>query len=92
MPATAVCSAIGRVGRGQPRSDWSILSMVGPQTFRFAPYSLARGATVSVQCGPDAPPTGGNVFRWTGSYIWSHNDDLAELRDPQGAVVDRRDC
>lgn len=73
-------------------SGWRIRSVVGPQTFDFPSYTLDPGATVSVHSGPDAPPTGGNVLRWTTAYIWNNDGDSAELRDPQGIVVDDRDC
>jgi hypothetical protein len=73
-------------------SGWDIVSVVGPQLFTFPAYTLQPGASVSVHSGPDAPPTGGNVIRWTGAYIWNNDGDSAELRDPAGALVDERDC
>jgi endonuclease I len=74
-------------------AGWSILSVVGDQTFSFPSYLLQPGAYVEVHSGPDAPDTGGNVFRWSRQYIWNSSDgDRARLRDPQGAVVDERGC
>lgn len=75
-----------------PLSGWSIVSVVGSQTFAFPGYTLAPGASVSVHSGPDAPPTGGDVLRWTTGYIWNNDGDTAELVAPDGTVMDERDC
>lgn len=73
-------------------SGWRILSVVGSQNFLFPSYVLGAGASVYVHSGPDAPPPGGNRFRWTTAYIWNNNGDEAELISPQGAVVDDDSC
>ena len=73
-------------------SGWTIFSVTGSQTFSFPSYVLQPGASVTVHSGPDAPPTGGSVFRWTTAYIWNNDGDEAELTDPSGDVVDSRDC
>jgi endonuclease I len=73
-------------------SGWEILSVVGSQLFVFPTYSLQPGTSVEVHSGEGAPPTGGPIFRWTLQYIWNNEADSAELRDPDGALVDARDC
>ena len=73
--------------------SWSILSVVGDQAFFFPTYTLQPGGTVEVHSGPDAPETGGNVFRWSRQYIWNRDDgDRARLRDPGGTVISERGC
>ena len=79
-------------GAAAQLSGWRIVSVVGPQTFNFPSYSLAAGASVFVHSGPDAPPTGGNVMRWTTAYVWNNDGDTAELRNPGGSLVDEQDC
>jgi hypothetical protein len=79
-------------GAAQQLSGWRIISVVGPQVFDFPSYSLAPGATVSVHSGPDAPPTGGDIFQWSRAYIWNNDGDTAELRDPSGALIDEDEC
>ena len=73
-------------------SGWSIFSTVGSQTFRFPSYNLAPGASVYVHSGPGAPETGGNHLRWTTAQICSNDGDTAQLKDPQGRVVDEDGC
>ena len=73
-------------------SGWSILSVVGPQTFPFPSYTLNPGAAVTVHSGPDAPASGGDNLRWTTGYIWNNDGDEAQLKNPQGGVVDIDDC
>lgn len=71
---------------------WILRSVVGDQTFAFPRYALAPGDEVTVHSGPDAPPTSGSALRWTTAYIWNNDGDEAELRAPDGRVVDDRDC
>lgn len=79
-------------GAAVEMSGWSILSVVGPQTFFFPNYQLEPGASVYVHSGPDAPASGGNQLRWTTSYIWNNSNDEARLITPGGAVVSERSC
>jgi len=79
-------------GTAANMAGWRIFSVVGSQTFPFPLYNLAPGGSVFVDSGPDAPPTGGNRFRWTTAYIWNNDGDKAQLKDPQGNVVDEKDC
>ncbi len=72
--------------------NWEILSVVGPQRYSFGSYLLGPGESVTVHSGPDAPSSGSGRLRWTTSYIWNNDDDEAELYDPQGNLVDDRDC
>lgn len=81
-----------RGGSAVSMSGWTILSVVGPQTFQFPSYSLAAGASVTVHSGPDAPASGGDNLRWTTGYIWNNDGDEAQLKDPGGRVVDTDDC
>lgn len=81
-----------RGGLAVSMSGWSILSVVGPQTFQFPAYTLNAGASVTVHSGPDAPASNGDNLRWTTGYIWNNGDDEAELKNPQGGVADRDDC
>ncbi len=82
----------GRWSIAAQLSGWGIVSAVGPQTFTFPSYTLQPGGNVSLHSRPDAAPTGGNVFRWSGAYIWNNDDDRGELRDPGGGLTDERDC
>ena len=73
-------------------SGWTILSVEGPQTFQFPAYTLNAGSSVTVHSGPDAPASSGDNLRWTTGYIWNNAGDEAQLKNPQGGVVDRDDC
>jgi len=73
-------------------ADWSIISVVGRQTYTFSTYVLETGSDVYVHSGPDAPPSGGNRLRWTSAYVWNNDDDTAQLEDPDGEVVAEEDC
>ena len=73
-------------------SGWSILSVVGPQTFPFPSYTLDPGASVTVHSGPDAPASGGTNLRWTTGYIWNNDGDEAQLKNSAGRIVDVDDC
>jgi len=79
-------------GSAVAMSEWSILSVVGPQTFFFPEYQLEPGTSVYVHSGPDAPASGGYRLRWTTSYIWNNNNDEARLISPAGVVVSSRSC
>jgi hypothetical protein len=65
---------------------------VGSQQYTFSSRTLGPGESVYLHSGPDAPPSGGNRIRWTTAYIWNNNGDTAQLKDPQGHVVDEDDC
>jgi hypothetical protein len=71
---------------------WSIFSVIGAERFTFPSYNLEPGDTVSVHSGPDAPPSGGSIFRWTTDFIWVGTGDAAQLKDPAGTVVDSQGC
>ena len=71
---------------------WTLRSVVGDQRFVFPSYHVAPNDTVRVHSGPYAPPTGGNVFRWTTDYVWDASGDEAQLIDPEGHLVDRDGC
>ena len=81
-----------RGGSAVSMSGWTILSVEGPQTFQFPVFTLNAGATVTVHSGPDAPVSSGDNLRWTTGYIWNNAGDQAQLKNPQGGVVDRDDC
>ncbi len=47
---------------------------------------------MTVHSGPDAPESSGENLRWTISNIWNNGEDEAQLKDPQGNVVDNDNC
>jgi len=77
----------------QSMRDWTILSVVGSQTYRFPPpYILEAGASVRIHSGPDAvnhdnPP---NDLVWTRENMWNNDGDKAELYDSAGKLIDSR--
>lgn len=81
-----------RGGLAVSMSGWAILSVEGPQTFQFPAYILNAGSSVTVHSGPDAPASGGSNLRWTTGYIWNNDGDEAQLKNPQGTVVDNDNC
>lgn len=81
-----------RGGSAASMSGWSILSVVGPQTFPFPSYTLDPGASVTVHSGPDAPASGGANLRWTTGYSWNNDGDENRLANPSGGLVDADDC
>lgn len=78
----------------QSMDGWSLVSVVGPQTFRFsdqAPgFVLAAGSTVRLESYTNAGNNPPAVLFWTSSAIWNNAGDKAELRDPNGQVVSSR--
>ncbi len=78
----------------QSMDGWSLVSVVGPQTFRFsdqAPgFVLAAGSTVSLESYTNAGNSPPAVLFWTSSAIWNNTGDKAELRDPNGQLVSSR--
>lgn len=73
-------------------AGWSIVSAEGGERYTFEPRVLAPGDTVSLHSGPQAPPTGGSVIRWTTDEIWADGSDEARLLDPRDRLVDRDGC
>ena len=73
----------------QPMTGWTLVSVVGPQTFTFpVGYMLGAGATVRVESytgAGDNPPA---VLFWTNSEMWANDGDKAELRDVSNGLVD----
>lgn len=78
---------------GQDMTGWTLVSIVGPQTFHFpAGYALAPGATVRIESftgAIDNPPT---VLRWSGNAIWNNDGDKAVLYNSGGGVVGNSLC
>lgn len=74
---------------GQDLTNWTIESVVGPQTYNF-PITTTIGVseTIRIHSGPNATDNPPDDLKWSGAYIWNNNGDKAELRDDQGFVID----
>jgi hypothetical protein len=74
----------------QSMAGWTLISVVGPQTYNFPAITLGPGQTVRIHSGSgafDSPPA--DLF-WTDAFIWNNAGDKAELRDNLGNLVDDR--
>jgi hypothetical protein len=80
-------------GGGQDMTGWTLVSIVGPQTFPFpAGYVLAPGATVRIEsftAATDNPPA---VLLWRRSAVWLNTGDKAVLYNSSGGVVGSSVC
>lgn len=74
---------------GQIMTSWSLLSVVGSQSYYFPfGYTLAPGATVRIHSGPNATNNPPASLLWTNAYIWNNDGDKAILYNAQGQPVD----
>lgn len=53
---------------------YKLISLTGNQVYTFPEYLLGPGKTVTVYSGK-----GSGDLRWSGSYIWNNDGDLAAL-------------
>jgi hypothetical protein len=78
---------------GQDMTGWTLVSIVGPQTFPFpAGYVLAPGATVRVESYADEFDDLPAVLWWTARPIWLNTGDKAVLYDSSGEAVSSQCC
>lgn|SRR5574341_751165 len=80
---------IQNVGNGpQDMTGWSLVSIIGPQTFYFPTgYILAAGASVQVQSyegATDNPPA---ILFWTSAAMWNNAGDTAVLYDDANVAI-----
>lgn len=64
---------------------YKLISITGNQVYTFPDYLLATGKTVTIYSGK-----GSGDLKWTGSYIWNNNGDLAALYDASGKLLDEK--
>jgi hypothetical protein len=87
MPEYVQITNVGQ--SNQNMTGWSIVSVVGPQTYNFPDeYVLLTNASVQVQSYNGAtnhPPT---VLLWNSDQNWNDAGDKAELRDNSNMVID----
>jgi len=75
-------------GTAQVMTGWTMVSVVGPQTFNFpSGYTLAPGATVEIQSFTGAGSNPPSVLFWSSAAIWNNAGDKAELRNASNQVV-----
>ncbi|CAG0988174.1 hypothetical protein PLCT2_02310 [Planctomycetaceae bacterium] len=75
-------------GVAQSMTDWSLVSVVGPQTFHFPTgYLLTPGATVRIESYNGATNNPPSILFWTSAAIWNNAGDKAELRNSSGNVI-----
>jgi hypothetical protein len=61
----------------QDLSGWTLVSVVGPQTYYFpAGYVLNPGATVRIESYTGAGNNPPNVLRWSTAAIWANTGDI----------------
>jgi Lamin Tail Domain len=78
-------------GQSQDMTGWTLVSVVGPQTFNFPNgYTLGAGATVRIESYTGASNNPPSVLYWTADPVWNNAGDKAELRDNSNAVIDSR--
>jgi len=79
-----------RRSMAQDMTGWEIVSVIGPQTYRFAAGDALQGnSSVYVHSGPGSyaePPV---HLQWTTAYIWRNEGDEARLYDAEGNEVDQ---
>ena len=87
MPEIVQITNVGQ--NRQNMTGWSIVSVVGPQTYNFPNgYVLLTNASVQVQSyngATNSPPT---VLLWNFDQNWNDSGDKAELRDNSNNVID----
>jgi hypothetical protein len=72
----------------QEITGWSIVSVVGLQTYYFpAGFVLHPQATVEIQSYDGAAHQPPAILFWTIAPVWNNNGDKAELHDDQGSLV-----
>jgi phosphatidylserine/phosphatidylglycerophosphate/cardiolipin synthase-like enzyme len=72
----------------QTMTDWTLVSVVGPQTYTFPiGYVLGPGASVQVQSYTGAAHNPPDILLWTTAAIWNNSGDKAELRSNTGTLV-----
>lgn len=76
-------------GQAQDMTGWSLVSVVGPQTFNFpASFVLAAGASVQLQSYNGAGNNPPAVLFWSSDPIWNNTGDAAELRNNSNVLID----
>ncbi len=106
VPGAAVLEILTLSGQGSPEyvvirntsgiaqamDGWTLVSVVGPQTFVFsqtAPgFVLGPGATVRIESNTAAFANSGTVLWWSAAAIWNNAGDKAQLWRPGGILVD----
>ena len=82
-------------GFAQNLTGWKLVSVNGAvdeQTFNFpGGFVLAANATVRIESYTNASNNPPGVLFWNNLANWNNNGDKAELRRPDGVVVDT-DC
>lgn len=69
-------------------TGWKLVSTVGPQTYNFpSNFTLAAGASVTVESGPYATGNGTTTLLWTTANIWANTGDPGELYNSSGTLV-----
>jgi hypothetical protein len=72
----------------QDVTGWSVVSVVGSQTFYFPTgFVLDPHATVELQSYDGAVHNPPVILLWTTIPIWNNNGDKAELHDDQGMLI-----
>ena len=75
-------------GMAQDMTSWTLVSVVGPQTFNFPNgFALGPGATVRVESYTGAVDNPPSILLWTTTAIWANTGDKAELKNQFGIVV-----
>lgn len=75
-------------GVAQDMTNWTLVSVVGPQTFNFPNgFTLGPGATVKVESYTGAANNPPSILLWTTTAIWSNTGDKAQLKNQFGIVV-----
>ncbi len=72
----------------QDLSGWTLVSVVGPQTYVFPGIAIAAGASLRIESASSAGSSPPTLLVWTAANIWNNAGDKAELRQPGGAVAD----
>jgi hypothetical protein len=76
-------------GQDQDMTGWTLVSVVGPQTFNFpGSFTLLAGHTVRVESYTGASNNPPAVLFWTTDPVWNNAGDKAELRDNTNALID----
>ena len=74
-------------------SGWTILSVVGPQTYDFpANFTLGAASYVDILSYAGATSNPPAQLSWAPTAIWNNAGDEAQLRMPNGQVVASQCC
>ena len=68
-------------------AGWTLLSVVGNQSFTFPDVTLQPGGRVDITSGPNASHVPPYTWRWSTANIWNNTGDPGELRDASGLLV-----